>query len=53
MLLKAGFELARNPIFSSLAFVVIPAKAGIQVFQAFLDARLRHAGMTNYTTSIL
>jgi hypothetical protein len=30
-------------------FVVILAKAGIQCFQAFLDARLLHAGMTDYT----
>jgi len=29
------------------------APAGIQYFKDVLDARLRHAGMTNNTTSIL
>ena len=28
--------------------VVIPAKAGIHSFQDLLDARLKHAGMTDY-----
>jgi len=31
----------------SKPLVVIPAKAGIYSFQNLLDARLRHAGMTD------
>jgi hypothetical protein len=33
--------------------VVIPAQAGIQYFELLLDARLRHAGITDHCISIL